>query len=233
MSLEKRYVLFICGLFFMSAGICLIIKSSLGTSPISGIPYILSLRYPVSLGIFSFILNMIFLLLQKLILKSDFTYMHLLQIPMMVIFSCFLDLSMYLLNSLHPALYLMKMLVLFLGCLALSLGVALQIIANVVMLPGEGIVYAIIKRWKADLGYTKTFFDINLVVITALLSLCYFEEIRGIREGTLVSALIVGIFAKVFMRHLSKVDKKGELTFYPHLQSSSNTLPAPHNTRAD
>ena len=39
----KRYGIFLIGLIFMSLGIVLIIKSALGTSPISSVPYVLSL----------------------------------------------------------------------------------------------------------------------------------------------------------------------------------------------
>lgn len=42
----KRYGIFLIGLTFMSLGIVLIIKSALGTSPISSVPYVLSLALP-------------------------------------------------------------------------------------------------------------------------------------------------------------------------------------------
>ena len=37
----------------------------------------------------------------------------------------------------------------------------------------------------------------------------------GIREGTLISALITGTIARYFLKHLSKVDENGNLVFYP------------------
>jgi len=214
MSLKKRYFLFISGLFFMSLGICLIIKSSLGTSPISSVPYILSLKYPLTLGMFTFIVNMVFLLLQILILRHEFKYIQLLQIPMTIIFSCFIDFAMFILSNFNPSIYPIKILTLILGCLALAMGVSLQIIGNVVMLAGEGLVYAIIKKWNIDLGYTKTLFDISLVIIAAVLSSSYFNGIYGIREGTLLSALIVGFIARFFIQHLSIPNDKGTLIFH-------------------
>ncbi|MCE5284543.1 MAG: DUF6198 family protein [Pelosinus sp.] len=214
MSLKKRYFLFICGLFFMSLGICLIIKSSLGTSPISSIPYILSLKYALTLGAFTFIVNMVFLLCQILILQRQFPYIQLLQIPMTILFSCFIDLTMFLLSSFNPDIYTFKIMTLLLGCLALALGVALQIIGNVVMLAGEGFMYSIVKKWRFGVGYTKTFFDISLVILAGALSQVYFNEIHGIREGTLISACIVGAFARFFIQHLSIIDNKGCLIFH-------------------
>lgn len=218
MSLKKRYFLFVCGLLFMSLGICLIIKSSLGTSPISSIPYVLSLKYPLTLGIFTFIVNMLFLVCQIFIWGRKFPYVQLLQIPMTIIFSCFIDGAMFLLNSLNPDIYIAKILILLLGCLSLALGVALQIIGNVVMLAGEGFMYSIVKKWSLDVGYTKTCFDISLVICAAALSQGYFNEIQGIREGTLISAFIVGYFARFFIAHLSIIDKTGSLIFQPHVK---------------
>ena len=43
MNKLKRYVIFLIGLFVNSLGVSLITKASLGTSPISSIPYVLSL----------------------------------------------------------------------------------------------------------------------------------------------------------------------------------------------
>lgn len=48
---------FIAGLFVNAFGISLIIKANLGSSPISSLPYTLSLNFPVTLGQFTLLLN--------------------------------------------------------------------------------------------------------------------------------------------------------------------------------
>ena len=45
----KRYCIFMIGLFINSLGVSLITKANLGTSPISSIPYVLSLNFPLTL----------------------------------------------------------------------------------------------------------------------------------------------------------------------------------------
>ena len=40
----KRYLIFLVGLFISSLGVSLVTKANLGTSPISSIPYVLSLN---------------------------------------------------------------------------------------------------------------------------------------------------------------------------------------------
>lgn len=56
-ELTARYLFFIAGLFVNAFGISLIIKANLGSSPISSLPYTLSLNFPVTLGQFTLLLN--------------------------------------------------------------------------------------------------------------------------------------------------------------------------------
>ena len=48
-ELTARYLFFIAGLFVNAFGISLIIKANLGSSPISSLPYTLSLKFPIFL----------------------------------------------------------------------------------------------------------------------------------------------------------------------------------------
>lgn len=49
-----------------------------------------------------------------------------------------------------------------------------------------------------------------------LLSLAELGIIEGIREGTLISALITGTIARFFLRHLSDVDASGQMVLRVH-----------------
>jgi uncharacterized protein len=220
LAISKRYFIFLVGVLFQAAGISLVIKSFLGTSPISSIPYTLSSQYSFSLGETTFFVNMLFLLGQILILQRKFRLLQLFQIPVTAIFASCIDLTMFLFAAVIPINYITKVFVLLIGAALIALGVALQVIANVIMLAGEGIVYAISTRWHIDFGTIKTVFDTSLVIIAALLSYIYFNEIRGIREGTLISALITGSIARFYIKHLSSVDKNGDLifTFFPKIK---------------
>ena len=60
MNKLKRYVIFLIGLFVNSLGVSLITKASLGTSPISSIPYVLSLSFPFTLGNFTIFFSIAF-----------------------------------------------------------------------------------------------------------------------------------------------------------------------------
>lgn len=62
----KRYIIFLLGLLVNSLGVSLITKAELGTSPISSIPYVLSLNYSLSLGTFTVLFSLLLILLQLL-----------------------------------------------------------------------------------------------------------------------------------------------------------------------
>ena len=209
MNLIKNYTIFIIGLFFMSLGIDSIIKSMLGTSPISSIPYILSLNTQFSLGQITFIINMVFFFMQWFILRKRFEKIQLLQIPMTFIFATFIDVSMNLLVFITiPNVYIIHLMVLLLGCLSMGVGITCELLGKVVMLPGEGIVNAIAVNWHFDFGKTKIAVDCSLVIIACLLSLYYSGSIVGIREGTIISAMITGIIVKFMLLAIMKFKKQ-------------------------
>ena len=49
-SIAKRYIIYVAGLFLLSLGVVLIVRSALGTTPISSINYVVSINTPLSLG---------------------------------------------------------------------------------------------------------------------------------------------------------------------------------------
>lgn len=115
MNKAKRYLLFLVGLFINAVGVSLITKASLGTSPISSIPYVLSLHFPLTLGNFTIIFSVLLILLQLLILRKNFRIEDILQIPVSVVFGYFIDLTMYLLFWVEPQGYAVKLVALVAG----------------------------------------------------------------------------------------------------------------------
>ena len=205
MNKLQRYVIFLIGLFVNSLGVSLITKASLGTSPISSIPYVLSLSFPFTLGNFTIFFSIFLILLQLLILRKNFKLEHVLQIPVSIIFGYFIDLTMLLFAWVNPQVYIMKIIYLLIGCLILGFGVYMEVLADVVMLPGESFVRAIVLTWKTNFGTTKICFDVSMSVIAAILSFVFTGRLNGVREGTIIAALLVGFIARVAGKKLAFV----------------------------
>ena len=193
----KRYLIFLVGLFVNSLGVSLITKANLGTSPISSIPYVLSLNFPFTLGNFTIFFSIFLIVLQLIILRKNFKLEHILQIPVSIIFGYFIDLTMILFSWVNPEAYIMKIVYLLIGCLILGVGVYMEVLADVVMLPGESFVRAIVLTWKTNFGTTKICFDVSMSVIAAVLSFVFAGRLAGVREGTVIAALLVGFIARL------------------------------------
>lgn len=207
----RRYVLFLISLFVNSFGISLITRALLGTSPVTSITYVLSMFTQLSMGQWTIIVNLLFVVIElammsKADVKADLRA-YLLQIPITFCFGWFIDMSMFILQWVQPTSYLSNLVYLTIGCMVLASAITLEVKANIALLAGEYIVRTISRRFKWDFGYTKLGFDITLVILSAVTSIIFMSSIRGVREGTLVAALTVGPivhFLTPFCRVLDK-----------------------------
>lgn len=200
----ERLVWFSAGILINSFGIVLITKGALGTSQISSIPYVLSLQLPsISFGMFSFIMNMVYIVLQALLLRRQFKPIQLLQIVVNVVFSASIDVFMAMLSFYAPQQLFTRVLSAIAGCIVLAFGISVEVAPDLIMVPGEGIVAAISKVSGRRFGSVKVMFDVTLILIAALLSWLFFGNIVGVGVGTLLSAVSVGQFVNLINRHVS------------------------------
>ena len=198
-----RCVYFLLGVLINSFGIALITKGALGTSPISSVPYVLSLKFTtLSFGTATFIINMVFIAVQIALLKKEFKAVQFLQIGINLLFSAFIDVSMNLLAFVQPDIFWEKMLAFLAGCVVLALGIAVEVAPDILFVPGEGIVRAIACVSGKKFGTVKVCFDVTLILIAGVLSFLFFGGLNGLGIGTLISALIVGKIVNLINEHL-------------------------------
>lgn len=206
-ELIKRYIFLLAGLFVNGLGVSFITKAGLGTSPITSIPYTLSLGFTPTVGMFTLFFNLLLIVLQIILLRRNFQLQNLLQLPIIALFSFFIDLTMSLLGFIQPETYAMKVVSLVIGCLILGFGVFMEMVANVAMLPGEATVRAVSDVFSTDFGKTKIAFDSSMTVIAAIMSFIMFKHLDGVREGTIVAAILVGFIARLFKKYIGGIEK--------------------------
>ena len=206
-ELIKRYIFLLAGLFVNGLGVSFITKAGLGTSPITSIPYTLSLGFTPTVGMFTLVFNIFLIILQVILLRRNFQLQNLLQLPIIALFSFFIDLTMSLLGFMQPETYAMKVVSLIVGSLILGFGVFMEMVANVAMLPGEATVRAVSDVFSTDFGKTKIAFDSSMTVIAAILSFIMFRHLDGVREGTIVAAILVGFIARLFKKYIGGIEK--------------------------
>ena len=205
----RRYLLLLAGLAIMAFGVAFSIKASLGTSPISSVPYVVSLFAPLTVGTASIIMHCVFILLQILILRKKYHPIQLMQLPVAFFFGYLTDLSVWAVQGITCNHYLQQWLVCLIGIFLVAVGVSLEVKAGVVVLAGEGVVLAICKVLPVKFGYMKVGFDVTLVAIACVLSFAFTGRLQGVREGTVAAALLVGLIAKQLGKMLSKWKLEG------------------------
>lgn len=209
--IAKRYLLLLAGLSIMAFGVAFSIKASLGTSPISSVPYVVSLFAPLTVGTATIVMHCVFILLQILILRRNYHPIQLMQLPVAVFFGYLTDFGVWAVRGIHCSTYWQQWIVCLIGILLVAAGASLEVKAGVVVLAGEGVVLAICKVLpKIKFGYMKVGFDVTLVVIACILSFTFTGHLQGVREGTVAAALLVGLIAKQIGKLLMGWKLEGE-----------------------
>ena len=202
-ALAKRCLFCLVGMFFYATGVVLTKNCDLGISPITSVAYAMSLISGITLGWCTSIFNLFLFVAQKWMLGKDYTLKTLVgQAVMSVLFSLFIDGAGLLFGGVVPQSYPGRLILFVCGCLVLAFGMSMVILAEFVILPAEGTVLAIQKKSGLSLGNVKILFDAAMVLITVLLTLLCFRQVKGIREGTVLAVLLIGNFSKPIVRGL-------------------------------
>lgn len=192
-----NWTIFLLGLSIMSLGISIVTVAGLGTTPISALPLVSSYISGLTFGQTTLIINVAMILGQLLLLRKNVKWLVLLlQLPMTYFFSVLIDFSMSWVQTIDLVAYWHRIAFSMLGNVVLALGVSLEIYSKAAVLPGEGLVVAMALFSGKPFPKVKVFNDVMLVVLAVLLSYFFFKELQGIREGTIISAICVGIFVK-------------------------------------
>ena len=89
MKARTRLINYFVGLFIMTVGIAFSIKSNLGVSPVSTIPYTMTVVWGIEIGMATIIFHCSLVVLQILLLRKSFQYKQLLQVPVGIVFGYF------------------------------------------------------------------------------------------------------------------------------------------------
>lgn len=203
--LAKKVIIYCLGLFLMALGVSFSVKSNLGVSPVNSIPYVVSLITGIEQGKCVTAIFCSFILIQILILLKDFNPKNLLQIIGSTVFGYFVTAANQLTQGVPECTnYFMQLCYLFISMVVVAIGVALYLKPNLLSLPAEGVMEALVQKFGIKFPNAKTGCDTAMVVIAAVLSFVSFHELRGVREGTLIAALGIGQLMKVWNRFVDE-----------------------------
>ena len=201
-----KRIAFLCfGLMIMAFGVAFSIKGALGTSPISSVPYVTAKISGLSVGTTTIIMNFVFVLIQIAILRSQYDWLQLLQLPAAILFGTMIDIAAYVLQAITFSNYFQQWLLCIVGIFLVALGISLEVTANLVTTAGEGVVLAVCKVAPVKFSNIKIIFDVTLVCISIALSYTFLGHLDGVREGTVAAAIFVGLITKQTNRLMNHV----------------------------
>ncbi|MDE5972240.1 MAG: hypothetical protein K2G94_05785 [Muribaculaceae bacterium] len=206
LSFLWQHVLLLFSLFVMTFGVALCLRSNLGCSVISTIPYVMTLAgksYSVpalSIGEYTYLMNFLLVGLQILVLRRRFELLQLFQLVIGFVFGYMLDVNMWLTSSVVCESLLWQCVTQMAGCLVLAIGISLEIRCGSVTMPGEGLPVAISRVSGIRFARVKIMVDVTLVLIAIGLSFFFFGQwlwnVVGV--GTIIAMVLVGAAVRFF-----------------------------------
>mgnify|MGYP000916216462 CR=1 FL=1 len=119
--LNVRLPMYFIGLFVMTVGIALSVKSNLGVSPVSSIPYTITCVWGLEMGKATILFHITLVLIQLLLLRKNFKPVQLLQIPVGIVFGYFTTFCNYMVSFLSsPDNMLIRIIMLFASTLFIA-----------------------------------------------------------------------------------------------------------------
>lgn len=219
-ELVRRYLFLLAGLAIMALGVAFSVKASLGTSPISSTPYVVSLFTTITVGQATIVMSIILILLQILILRRRYQLIQLIQLPISLFFSYMIDFFVWVLQSIVPNAYWQQWILCVIGIILVAVGVSFEVISETVTMAGEGLVLALCQVLPIKFGTMKVIVDVCLVSCAVIISFIFLHRLVGVREGTVAAALLVGTIARRVNRVLQPI---GQRLFTPASAAGKGT----------
>lgn len=195
----KRLVVYLIGVYFTAVAIAISKMTPLGISPNSSLPNEISLILDANLGLVTAIVFASFVFIQWILLGKDFKVINFIQVLLSIIYGFFVNSAVALVNRVLPPCdtYLLQIIYTLVSAVLLGAAVKVYLAPKVMALPAEGLAQAVAQRFKIPFPTAKNVCDITIVTISVILSFAYFGTLYGIREGTIIHAILVGRSVKL------------------------------------
>lgn len=195
MQLLKRVSIYIVGLFVLCVGVAFSAHCGLGASPIGTVPLAISQSFNLNLGICSALAMFFCVFLQIAMLRSKYKWINIFQVFTAVFFGLFVSLAEKALLFVFPedpVSYIYQLLYLFVSIICIASGVYLYLKGRLLNLPADSVFVVIHQKFGINIGNSKVLFDFSYTVLAVLICLSFMGEVTCVREGTLISVLLVG-----------------------------------------
>lgn len=196
-SLRQAIIFLLLSIILMGLGISIVVQANLGTTAFTAIPLVVSELVTFSFGQVTMAFNIFLVIMQIILIGKQFPLIQYFQLIVSIGLGFAIDFWQGVVQGIVLDSYILQLLMTFLGCLVIAVSIILQLEADLTNNPGEGIVRALALRFNSEFAKLKVPFDFALVIIAVVLSWLSLGRIIGVREGTLISAVLVGYYMRV------------------------------------
>lgn len=197
-NLKVRIPMYFIGLFILTIGIAFSVKSDLGVSPVSSIPYTLTVVWGVEMGFATVLFHIALVLIQFLLLRKRFKPKNLLQIAVGIVFGLFTSLCNYLVMLIPSSENIfVRIIMLIISIIVVAIGIFFYVPADIMPLAGEGTMLAISQVTGLKFSTVKIGFDITVSLISLVVCLITVHGMGSVGAGTIVSAVMTGVVLKI------------------------------------
>ena len=185
------------------------VKSNLGVSPVSSIPYTITCITGLEMGKATILFHVFLVIIQIIILRKAFKMKNLLQVAVGIVFGYFTTFSNYLFSFLpdvnHMGIRLAMMLV---STFIIAVGIFFYLPADIIPLAGEGVMKTISDVLHIPFNKVKVAFDVTMVIVSLIACLIALHELGSVGVGTIVAAILVGTILGVINKKFGKYRDK-------------------------
>lgn len=207
--LSKRLIMYFLGLFTMTIGVALSVKSNLGVSPVSSIPYTMTCIWGIEMGKATIIFHCFLVLLQMILLRRNFKPVNLLQVLVGIVFGYFTTFCNWGVSFLPtPENLVIRLLMMLISTVIIAFGIFMYLPPNIMPLAGEGAMKAVSDVIGIAFPKVKVGFDITMVVISLISCLIFIKGLGSVGIGTIVAAFLVGSILNVIENFLGNYRDK-------------------------
>lgn len=208
-NIIKRLSMYLLGLFVMTIGIALSVKSDLGVSPVSSIPYSMTCIWGIEMGKATIIFHCFLVILQILILQKNFKPINLLQIIVGIIFGYFTTFCNWGVSFLPtPSNIIVRLLLMLLSTVFIAFGIFLYMPPNIMPLAGEGAMKAISDVSNIEFSKVKISFDVSMVTISLVACFTFIKSFGSVGIGTIIASVLVGTVLGFISKYFSDARDK-------------------------
>ncbi|WP_458408417.1 DUF6198 family protein [Anaerotignum sp.] len=192
--LPQRLAMYFLGLLIITCGIAISVKSDLGVTPVSSIPYTMTCVLGLEMGKATILFHSILVCVQILILRRKFEWKNILQVLVGVVFGYFTTFFNWGASFLPtPESMVIRLVMMVISTCCIAVGIFFYVPPNIMPLAIEGTMETISKVTKIEFPKVKIGFDCTMVVISLVSCLVGIHSLGSVGIGTAFGAIFVGV----------------------------------------